>query len=138
MFHFKHIMISQIKECKFRIGSYQYRVSSMKFTLSELFTAEASRQNVLLEYLHVNKLSVSIPSAEPRFLTKCYSSWYIVQTPDDIFKWRDIGNYSVCGFKVELRRRSFKFIFNNYIPCALFVLVSWVSFLIPPDLIPGR
>ena len=60
------------------------------------------------------------------------------QTPEDVFQWRDIGNYSVCGFRVSLRRRSFKFIFNNYIPGALFVLVSWVSFLIPPDLIPGR
>lgn len=60
------------------------------------------------------------------------------QAPDDIFNWREIGNYSVCGFHVDLKRRSFKFIFNNYIPCALFVLVSWVSFLIPPDLIPGR
>ena len=60
------------------------------------------------------------------------------QTPEDVFHWRDIGNYSVCGFRVSLRRRSFKFIFNNYIPGALFVLVSWVSFLIPPDLIPGR
>ena len=62
----------------------------------------------------------------------------LFQTPDDIFKWREIGNYSVCGFKIDIKRRSFKFIFNNYIPGALFVLVSWVSFLIPPDLIPGR
>ena len=62
----------------------------------------------------------------------------IFKAPDDMFVWRDIGNYSVCGFKVELKRRSFKYVFNNYIPGALFVIVSWVSFLIPPDLIPGR
>ena len=104
-----------MQECKFRLGSYQYRVSQVVFSLSNL-AQDVDRTNVLLEYMKVAPL----------------------QTPDEIFNWRDIGNYSICGFSMQLQRRSFKFICNNYIPAAMFVLVSWVSFLIPPDLIPGR
>ena len=107
--------MSHLKECKFRLGSYQYRVSQVSFLLTNL-EQDVARTNVLLEYMRVVPLHKN----------------------DDIFVWRDIGNYSISGFKIQLKRRSFKFIFNNYIPSALFVLVSWVSFTIPPDLIPGR
>lgn len=30
------------------------------------------------------------------------------------------------------------YIFNYFIPSGLFVIVSWVSFVIPPDSVPGR
>lgn len=30
------------------------------------------------------------------------------------------------------------YIFNYFIPSGLFVMVSWVSFAIPPDSVPGR
>ena len=123
------------QECKFRLGSYQYNVEQMTFLLAGL-DQDLARQNILLEYMRVTQL----------------------QAPDDIFTWREIGNYSISGFRsqihiciynfssdtasfpsrLEMKRRSFKFFFNNYIPCAMFVVVSWVSFLIPPDLIPGR
>ena len=103
------------QECKFRLGSYQYRINQLVFALSNL-EQDVGRTNVLLEYMRVVPL----------------------QSTDDIFTWRDIGNYSISGFRIQMKRRSFKFIFNNYIPSAMFVLVSWVSFLIPPDLIPGR
>ena len=107
-------------------------MGKIRFSLEEL-VKDVERQNVLLEYLRLEKLQVCYSLEE---LDKCQNMH--AQAPDDIFNWREIGNYSVCGFHVDLKRRSFKFIFNNYIPCAMFVLVSWVSFLIPPDLIPGR
>ena len=37
-----------------------------------------------------------------------------------------------------LNRNSLKYIINYYLPSGLFVLVSWVSFLIPPEIVPGR
>ena len=30
------------------------------------------------------------------------------------------------------------YIITYYLPSGLFVLVSWISFLIPPDIVPGR
>jgi len=47
-------------------------------------------------------------------------------------------NYSAVGFRVDLKRRPFQYIANFYLPSALFVVVSFASFLIPPDVIPGR
>lgn len=45
------------KECKFRLGSYQYRVGKIRFSLEEL-VKDVERQNVLLEYLRLEKLQV--------------------------------------------------------------------------------
>lgn len=39
--------------------------------------------------------------------------------------------WSICGFKIELKRRHWKYIFNYYLTSGLFVVISWVSFLVP-------
>ena len=36
-------------------------------------------------------------------------------------------NYSLTGFEMRLRRHSFKYVVNYYLPSGLFVVVSWVS-----------
>ena len=46
--------------------------------------------------------------------------------------------HSRSGFKINLRRKVSTFIFNYYIPSGLFVIVSWMSFVIPPDSVPAR
>ena len=37
-----------------------------------------------------------------------------------------------------MRRNSLHYIITWYIPSGMFVIVSWVSFLIPPENVPGR
>ncbi len=49
-----------------------------------------------------------------------------------------MGNYSVAGVEVRLRRYKLKYIANFYLPSGLFVAVSWASFLIPPEVVAGR
>ena len=39
---------------------------------------------------------------------------------------------------MSLIRNSAKYLYTYYLPTGMFVSVSWVSFLIPPDSIPGR
>ena len=51
------------KECKFRLGSYQYRAGKIRFSLEEL-VKDVERQNVLLEYLRLEKLQVCFSSEE--------------------------------------------------------------------------
>ena len=46
--------------------------------------------------------------------------------------------YSMVGFRIKLKRHYLKYLINWYFPSLIFVLVSWMSFLIPPDVIPGR
>ena len=48
------------------------------------------------------------------------------------------GNYSVTGFQLTLQRKMSPYIMTYYFPAALFVVVSWISFLVPPESVPGR
>jgi len=48
------------------------------------------------------------------------------------------GTYAACGFRVHLERKRHQLIFQIYLPCILFVVVSWISFLIRPSVVPGR
>ena len=48
------------------------------------------------------------------------------------------GNYSVAGFKLTLKRKISHYIITYYLPSGMFVIVSWISFLVPPDIVPGR
>ena len=47
-------------------------------------------------------------------------------------------NYSTAGFEIILSRKMSFYIITYYLPSGLFVVVSWISFLIPPDIVPGR
>ena len=39
---------------------------------------------------------------------------------------------------MTLSRHVLKYLYIYYLPSGLFVVVSWVSFLIPPEVVPGR
>ena len=45
---------------------------------------------------------------------------------------------SLAGFEMVLKRHVSHYIITYYLPSGLFVVVSWISFLVPPDVIPGR
>ena len=45
---------------------------------------------------------------------------------------------SSAGFRLSFRRKVSTYVFNYYIPSGLIVLVSWMSFVIPPDSVPAR
>ena len=48
------------------------------------------------------------------------------------------SNYSVYGFEMRLSRSLGSFILSVYLPSAMFVMMSWVAFFIPPDIVPAR
>merc|ERR1719192_2776045 len=57
---------------------------------------------------------------------------------DKVFVGGSLGNYSLAGFEMILRRHVSHYIITYYLPSGLFVVVSWISFVVPPDVIPGR
>merc|ERR1712183_735790 len=57
---------------------------------------------------------------------------------DQIFSGGTLGNYSLAGFEMILTRHVSHYIITYYLPSGLFVVVSWISFVVPPDVIPGR
>merc|ERR1719150_2779917 len=61
-----------------------------------------------------------------------------LQPADRILPYAEAGNYSITGFEMTLTRNVAKYLYIYYLPSGLFVVVSWVSFLIPPEVVPGR
>ena len=45
----------------------------------------------------------------------------------------ELGNLSLAGFNVHISRHYSKYLIVYYLPSGLFVLVSWTSFVIPPQ-----
>ena len=43
-----------------------------------------------------------------------------------------------AGFRMTIARKPMSYLLNYYLPSALFVIVSWATFVIPVDAIPGR
>ena len=44
----------------------------------------------------------------------------------------------MCGFTINLHRNRAQIFFQVYLTCILFVIVSWASFIINPEVVPGR
>ncbi|XP_065341022.1 glycine receptor subunit alphaZ1-like [Cloeon dipterum] len=48
------------------------------------------------------------------------------------------GSYPAITMTVRLHRRISYHMLQTYIPSLMFVIVSWLSFLVPPESVPGR
>ena len=50
---------------------------------------------------------------------------------------RDL-NYSLSGFTATLERSPAPFLMNTYLPTGLLTVISFIGFLIPVEMVPGR
>ena len=104
-------------DCFFQVGSYYYFkdivTCSSKFVNFQTF--DSGRQRSLQYHVSFHDLEEDRKTVD---LTS--------------------GTYAACGFRVHLERKSHQLIFQIYLPCILFVVVSWISFLIRPSVVPGR
>lgn len=63
----------------------------------------------------------------------------IVELPTDRTMFSgSSSNYSAYGFDIRVSRSIGPFILSIYLPSAMFVTMSWLSFFIPPDIYPAR
>ena len=46
--------------------------------------------------------------------------------------------WATCGFKIELTRKKGQIFLQVYLTSFMLVVVAWMSFIIPPDVVPGR
>ena len=98
----------------FQVGSFNYDNTKMVFV--DEFIADQTNIRSVLDY------SVQIKELPQ------HQKNYVALT----------GNYSVAGFVMTLHRKVSHYIITCYLPSGMFVIVSWISFLIPPDVVPGR
>ena len=103
--------------CKFLVGSYSYDDSQMTFVTANAKYNNKESNSIALDYeIEINRLSEK----------------------DSLLIFEGLGNFSLAGFELVLRRYVSTYIITYYLPSGLFVIVSWISFLIPMDVIPGR
>ena len=101
-------------KCPFRIGSYQNQIMTVNCTDHYYYRTRYQR---ILDY----SIEIDSLSDDDR----------IDITPSN-------GRYAMCGFNILLRRKRRQTFFQVYFTTILFVAVSWVSFIINPDIVPGR
>ena len=104
--------------CKFQVGSYSYNDKIMSFLTEKAgYSGGKSGNSIALDY------AIKISHLKPY---------------DAVFAGGGLGNFSLAGFEMVLHRYVSTYIITYYLPSGLFVIVSWISFLIPMDVIPGR
>jgi len=103
-----------VQVCRFQVGSFNYDISKMVF--KDEFITDQNQIKSVLDY------NIEVKNLKPE------SQYYVALT----------GNYSVAGFELTLRRKVSHYIITYYLPSGMFVIVSWISFLVPPDIVPGR
>jgi len=99
--------------CQFQVGSYYDTKETV--TCKAHFLYDAERQRSLQHFLTIEDLP---------------EQYHTVVIPS--------GNYSACGFQVRLQRKQMQSMFQVYLPSCMFVIVSWVSFMVKPEVVPGR
>merc|ERR1719411_1243575 len=99
--------------CQFQVGSYYDTEEVVKCNAH--FIYDVHRQRSLQHLIQIEELP---------------SNFKTVRLPS--------GVYSAAGFQVKLQRKQMQFLVQVYLPSCMFVVVSWVSFLIKPEVVPGR
>ena len=61
-----------------------------------------------------------------------------VNLSDKTFSQHLGEEFSVTGFNVELKRSPTPFYMNVYLPTGLLTIISFIGFLIPVEVVPGR
>ena len=101
------------QQCPFRIGSYYSSEDTVNCT--EDYKLDTDRQRSLQYLIKVG----SLPEKHRKFT-------------------HESKTYSVCGFNIELERTRKQTFYQVYLTSILFVVVSWMSFIIKPEIVPGR
>jgi len=99
--------------CQFQVGSYYDTTETVICTSEFIYNAE--RQRSLQHFIQLEPLP---------------QQYTIVNLPS--------GHYAACGFQVRLQRKQMQYQIQVYLPSFMFVVTSWVSFLIKPEVVPGR
>jgi len=99
--------------CKFLVGSYIHDADQIIFTGS--FGHDIANQRAQQYELEAEELDYN-----------------------DTFIFHANRTFSQTGFQVQLRRRRTPVLLQVYLTTGLFVIVSWISFIVPPEVVPGR
>jgi len=113
--------------CPFLFGSYTYDYNYMTFHTDNTFLYTVYQQNTNLDY------DIEFTNA-----THKDSTYQDISRGLYLYDNGELGNLSLTGFNVDISRHYSKYLIVYYLPTGLFVVVSWTSFIIPPQVVAGR
>ena len=102
--------------CPIAIGGLGVRSSEVEFILDAAENQNITDKGGSTEY----EISTEILTEE---------------TLETIF---DRGSFPRMGFQLVMERISSLYLLSLYLPSGMFVTISWISYLIPPEAYPGR
>ena len=105
------------QECELKIGSAN-NGHHMEFQLIETLW-----KNYGEEFYHSKDFYVQV---------------YFQQSKNTYLGNNFFSNLKEVGIKLKLSRCLLSYVFKYYMPCGAIVIISQISFLIPPDQVPGR
>merc|ERR1719419_2193117 len=101
------------QSCKFLVGSYIH--DNTQITFGGQFRHDVENQRA------------------QQYMINCT----MLDENDTFIFWAN-RTYSQTGFQVDMIRRRTPVLLQVYLPSGLFVIVSWISFIVPPEVVPGR
>ena len=104
------LVVNVLQVCTFQVGSFNYAMDKLIFD-DEFIPVKEEAVRSILDY----EIEIYPLDAEE----KQYSALNM--------------NYSVAGFKLVLARKMSFYVVTYYLPSGLFVVVSWISFLVNPE-----
>ena len=108
-----------LQKCKLRLGSYIHQAAIMTFRLRQVTKNTNEKTDINLEYTWTHKLlEINMTYGSNKFYNQ--------------------RNYSVVGITFTMKRDFTKHILSYYFPSLIIVAISWISFTIPPEVIPAR
>lgn len=134
--------------CKMSFGSYPFdhQVCHFRFRSNQnihharLQTKVKAKEFGWLHHMHQNiglDFDIDFDSLPENLTTTRLGSFNVPEEMAEEVKM--LGDvWSVTGFSIILKRKWTRQIILYYLPSSLFVMASWVSFLVPPMVIPGR
>ncbi|KAK6639337.1 hypothetical protein RUM43_007609 [Polyplax serrata] len=120
------------QECPLVLESWTYNTSEL------LLQWESKDPVVVNEHLHLTEYSLIKTWANSSFVSYTSSDETADFSATKPQYGKFAGNYSSLTVKFQLAREVGYYIMDYYVPSILLVVVSWVSFWLDPNAVPGR
>jgi len=65
-------------------------------------------------------------------------AWFIVILIKILIVLRSKTTYDNILIQIQLQRKTMQVLVQVYLPSFMFVIVSWISYLVKPEVVPGR
>lgn len=119
--------------CDFKLANYPFDIQKCNFFMT---SKNLDIELLQLKYLQSFQKDFMFNRSLQRKLQYTIE-FQDLEEDDKVIVWEGL-NHSVIGFEIILRRKFTPYMFNIYLPSTGLVLISMFSFLISPDVVPGR